>query len=63
MNAAIMRLGRGWDDMNAAFMSYERSAGPVSAVTGVHKRLSGTAGTAGNGYAPVQDENRLSGTL
>jgi hypothetical protein len=30
MNAAFMRLGRGWDDMNAAFTSYEKSAGPGS---------------------------------
>ena len=32
--------------MNTAFMSYEESAGPVPTVTGVHKRLSGTVGTA-----------------
>ena len=32
--------------MNAASMSYERAAGPVPAVTGVHKSLCGTTGTA-----------------
>ena len=33
--------------MNAAFMSYEESAGPGSAVTGVHERLCGTTGITG----------------
>ena len=33
--------------MNAAFMSYEGSAGPGSAVTGVGERLCGTTGTTG----------------
>ena len=33
--------------MNAAFTSYEESAGPVPAVTEVHKRLCGTTGTTG----------------
>jgi hypothetical protein len=42
MNAA----NRGWNVMNAAFMSYEGMAGPGSAVTGVHERLCGTTGTA-----------------
>jgi hypothetical protein len=43
-----MPLSCGWNDMNAAFtLSYEGSAGPGSAVTGVHERLCGTAGTAG----------------
>ena len=32
--------------MNAAFTSYEGSAGPGSGVTGVHERLCGTTGTA-----------------
>jgi hypothetical protein len=32
--------------MNAASMSYAGIAGPGSAVTGVHKKLCGTTGTA-----------------
>jgi hypothetical protein len=32
--------------MSAAFKSYEGIAGPVPAVTGGHKRLCGTTGTA-----------------
>ena len=49
-----MPLSCGWDDMNAAFTSYEASAEPVSAVTGVHKRLCGTAGTAADEHAPFK---------
>ena len=52
MNAALMRLERherGWNDMNAASTSYEVSAGPGSAVTGVYERLCGTTGTAARG--------------
>jgi hypothetical protein len=37
----------GWYDMNAAFTSYEDVGGPVSAVTGVRKRLCDTTGTTG----------------
>jgi len=33
--------------MNAAFMSYEESAAPESAVTAVRERLCGTTGTTG----------------
>jgi hypothetical protein len=33
--------------MNAAFATYEESAGPVPAVTGVHERFCGTTGTTG----------------
>jgi hypothetical protein len=36
---AWMPLSCGWNDMNAAFMSYERAAGPGPAVTGMHKSL------------------------
>jgi hypothetical protein len=50
----------GWNDMNAASMSYEESAGPESAVTGVRERLCGTTGTAARLGTPVQDENKLS---
>jgi hypothetical protein len=46
MNAAFMSLERGWNDMNAASMSYEESAAPESAVTAVRERLCGTTGTA-----------------
>jgi hypothetical protein len=60
MNAAFMRLERGWNDMNAAFMPYEESA---------------RAGVGGHGRAretlrhhrhrrplstPVQGQNKLS---
>ena len=44
---AWMPLSCGWNDMNAAFMSYEGAAGPGPAVTGVHKSLCGTTGTTG----------------
>jgi hypothetical protein len=33
--------------MNAAFTSYDESAGPGSGVTGGHERLCGTTGTTG----------------
>jgi hypothetical protein len=41
-----MPLSRGWNDMNAAFTSYEGLAGPGSVVTGVDERPCGTTGTA-----------------
>jgi hypothetical protein len=43
-HTAWMPLSCGWNDMNAAFTSYEEAAGPVPAVTGVHKSLYGTTG-------------------
>jgi hypothetical protein len=48
---AWMPLSCGWDDMNAAFMSYEQLAGPVPAVTAVHERLCGTTGTTADDHA------------
>jgi hypothetical protein len=45
--------------MNAAFTSYEGSAGPVPAVTGVGERLYGTTGTAAASM-PAHDQNKLS---
>jgi hypothetical protein len=41
-----MPLSRGWNDMNAAFTSYEEMAGPGSAVTGVGESLCGNTDTA-----------------
>jgi hypothetical protein len=40
--------------MNAAFMSYQWSAGPVPAVTGVDERLCGTTGTAARRPRPLK---------
>ena len=49
MNAAFMRLGR---HERGILMSYEESAAPESAVTGVRERLCGTTGTAARRARP-----------
>jgi hypothetical protein len=49
--------------MNAAFCRMKGVPGQYRTVTGVHKRLCGPVGTAANEHAPVQDVNKLSGTL
>ena len=50
--------------MNAAFTSYDESAGPGSGVTGGHKRLCGTTGTTTGTAAwrarPFHDPNKPS---
>jgi hypothetical protein len=53
-----MPLSCGWNDLNAAFTSYEEIAEPVPAVTGVHERLCGTTGTAADAPS-VHDQNEL----
>jgi hypothetical protein len=40
--------------MDAAFMSFEGSAGPVPAVTGVDERLPGTTGTTARRPRPFK---------
>jgi hypothetical protein len=53
-----MPLSRGWNSMNAAFTPYEDSAGPGSGVTGGHKRLCGTTGTAARQARPFTINKR-----
>jgi hypothetical protein len=52
-----MPLSCGWNDMNAAFMSYEGVTNPVSAVTTAYERLCGTTGTAVRTPSPFTIKN------
>jgi hypothetical protein len=55
-----MPLSCGWNDLNAAFMSYETECRAGMAVTGVHQRLCGTTGTVPHEHAPFTI-NKLAG--
>jgi hypothetical protein len=51
-----MPLSRGWNDMNAAFTSYEGEGRAGVGVTGVRERHHGTTGTAARRARPFKDQ-------